>query len=182
MSAKPAFKAPLFLIVSIVAFGTGIVLVTAAQRTTENRSKASGLAGPYNCSVLCNPPAGNLANSSCQLCLSGGGTVTLVNGSNCSMDAPPESSVSCQNCPGDDFYINASGRPTCGIGPKVSPTPVVNPWDQCMSWNQQSPDLCVDTYRTYKEKRDADWRCKTAFAYLGLCEYPAVEFPSVPLE
>lgn len=178
-----AFNAPLFIIVSVLAFGTGLVIVTASQISTENRSKASGQNGPYNCSLLCGPPAGSLTSSSCQQCLTAGGTVTLVNGSGCSMDAPPEVSVSCQNCPGDNFYINSSGRPTCGIDPNVSPSPVVNPWDKCIPWDTNADDACVDTYRTYKEKRDADWRCKDIILdnYPTLCPYEAVEFPTEPM-
>ena len=173
-----AFNAPLFIIVSVLAFGTGLVIVTASQKSTENRSKASGQNGPYNCSLLCGPPAGSLTSSSCQQCLTAGGTVTLVNGSGCSMDAPPEVSVSCQNCPGDKFYVNTSGRPTCGVDLNVSPTPEPNPWGDCVTRIEATGE-CVQNYWQFVEERENDWRCKPVFAYLNLCS-PAVELPTEP--
>ena len=63
-----------------------------------------------------------------------------------------------------------------------SPTPPVNvsptstdQWGQCMRWDAQNN--CLDTYRTYKRKRDADWRCKEKFVGYGLCPYDPVEYP-----
>ena len=73
-----------------------------------------------------------------------------------------------------------------GIDPYISPTQVsptqaISPWDECVSWDTLSDDACVDTYRTYKAKRDADWRCKDLTNYLGLCPYVGIEFPSEPM-
>lgn len=169
--STPSFKAPLFLFVSVLAFGLGMVLVIGAQRTTENRSRASG-DGPYNCSLLCGPPSGSLTSAVCQQCLSAGGTVVLVNGSGCSMDALPEAPVSCQNCPGD-FYINESGRPTCGTQPSITPVlPQESSWADCQQWNAQN--ICI---RTYWQLTEEDWRCSKRWEYLNMC---SVELPDAP--
>ena len=55
-----------------------------------------------------------------------------------------------------------------------SPTPT-DEWGQCMSWDAQNN--CLDTYRSWKKKRDADWRCKEVFSGYGLCPYDPIEYP-----
>lgn len=77
------------------------------------------------------------------------------------------------------IFVTASTQNTEGRSKAAaynSPTPI-DEWGQCMSWDAENN--CLDTYRSYKKKRDADWRCKDLFIGYGLCE-PSVELPTVP--
>jgi len=68
MSAStPSLKAPLFIIVSVLAFGLGMILVIAAQKSTENRSQAS--LGPYTCATACSPASGGPGGAACLACM-----------------------------------------------------------------------------------------------------------------
>ncbi|MBI5019341.1 hypothetical protein HZB58_03645 [Candidatus Gottesmanbacteria bacterium] len=177
-STKSAFSVRFFGLFALFSFIAGFMLVLAAQRNTERRSQAS--TGPYVCTAACSPEAGGVGGAACLACMQSVGAPKV--GDVCNADYTTNASNDCENCPGGKWYVNpTTNQPNCGTAPVV-PTPSISPWDQCMSWDTTNNDACVDTYRTYKEKRDSDWRCKPAFSYLGLCNYPPVEYPSEPME
>ena len=167
-----AFNAPLFIIVSVLAFGTGLVIVTASQKTTENRSKASS--GPYYCDTACSPAAGGIGGSACLACM---GSLPK-DGQTCNTDYTTKASNDCENCPGAKFHADpATGQPRCG-SLVVVPTPTDDPWGDCVTRIEATGE-CVQNYWQFVEERENDWRCKPVFAYLNLCS-PAVELPTEP--
>jgi len=163
MSAStPSLKAPLFIIVSVLAFGLGMILVIAAQKSTENRSQAS--LGPYTCATACSPASGGPGGAACLACV--------------------QANTTPEPCATECSYANGGpvGTPclACKQANATPPPPRGNPWADCAQWGADGK--CNYTYWQKQEALDNDWRCKAPWIYYDLCEYSTgpQEMPQEP--
>lgn len=125
---KQIIKPWVLILFILFSFGTGFVLVVASQRSTEDRSRASGAYG-NPCFDACSAASGGVGSDSCRNCMSANGLLptpmpTLSPGSGCSEDADYDHPRSCLHCSGNVYFYNSDiGQTQCGQRPKATPTP-----------------------------------------------------------